>query len=383
MAEHYTFEEITKNAFLFVSYQHNNKDIVTNVIDSLLDSGVRLWYDVDLDIGDKWNDIAEKLIKHPNCKGVIFFNSTDSFKSEPVYQERCFALEKANENRKKSLNFPIFPVNIGKPSTIRLLKSIFEELPDDDKVMEKLFPLEFLKNISEIFTANTIYCYAAPDDTEGYISRLYESIVKAAPEVIDNGTLAIKKLSKNNSQQTLSIEMGICKNKLASGLPEYLLKNDGTVLYKNNQYIIQNNTAYSVKNITWRPLYCENDIFVFLSENIVDVRNGGKELEQWLNGNFLTESFTDKEKQYIQKIRLLNAKDLSQIADTEKLIFPPEAGTSESNWWINEMGMGVLQKVIKKNGTTYNSGYNYRIKKCGVRPIICVHKDSIEELTEQ
>ncbi len=380
LANYYTSEEVTKKSFLFVSYNHENKELVTEVIDFLLDSGVRLWYDADLGIGDEWNEFAEKLIKHPNCKGIIFFNSVESFKSQPIYQERCFALEKVAAYKKEGRHFPIFPVNIGKPSTLRLIKSIFDSLPDSEKEIDRVFPLEYLKNISEIFKSNTIYCYADPDDKEGYMQRLNDAIAKTEPSVIDKSAVAMKELRSSTPASNPDIRLGICKDKLTSALPDYLLTANKIVEYKGAQYIVENGKAYSVKPIVWRPLYCHNDTFVLLSEEIVDVRNGGKDLSEWLETKFLTSCFTDEERAKISKIRLLTPTDMTKTESETAFVFPPSEANSESNWWIDAMGTGVLQKIIKKNGTVYNSGYNYRIKKCGVRPVITVHKDIISDL---
>ena len=37
-------------------------------------------------------------------------------------------------------------------------------------------------------------------------------------------------------------------------------------------------------------------------------------------------------------------------------------------------------KSLKKDGTVYQSGYNFRTKKSGVRPVICIKKDYITSL---
>jgi hypothetical protein len=34
--------------------------------------------------------------------------------------------------------------------------------------------------------------------------------------------------------------------------------------------------------------------------------------------------------------------------------------------------MGIMQRVVREDGTIYRNGYNSRIKKCGVRPAVLV-----------
>jgi len=67
-----------------------------------------------------------------------------------------------------------------------------------------------------------------------------------------------------------------------------------------------------------------------------------------------------------------------ECASIEELLSFPE--DSESHWWIADMAMGALQKVIRKNGTVYKSGYNSRNSKSGVRPVIEIHADDLKKL---
>lgn len=79
----YTKEEVVKNDFLFVSYKHEDTEIVVEVIGFLVEQGIRIWYDADLVYGDKWPEIAEKLIKNDHCRGVIFLIVRIHFKAIP------------------------------------------------------------------------------------------------------------------------------------------------------------------------------------------------------------------------------------------------------------------------------------------------------------
>lgn len=379
MADCYTREEIVKSDFLFVSYQHNDKAIVSDTIDTLISEGVRLWYDADLGYGDRWIDIAEGLIKHENCRGVIFFNSLDAFLSEPVYKERCAVLEKIRVCRQKNVPFCVFPVNIGVPSTMRLLKKVFEALPDNDKQIEKSFPLKYIETISALFDSETIYCYADPQDPAGYRQSLLETVSKVLPCVIDKGALRMREMEGKQAGAIFSVKLGVCKNEPVSTIPSYLLQKNQTIVFQNNTYIVQDAQAYTINDISWRPLYCENDVFALIAETFVDVRNGGKELTEWLKTEFVSTAFSDKERACVQEIRLLAKQDVEKVINRELLVF---ADCAES-WWINDMAHGALQMVIKKDGSVFTAGYNYRTKRFGIRPVIFVHKEALDTFSEK
>lgn len=367
----YTKEEVVQEPFLFVSYKHEDNAVVTEVIDFLYNQGVRLWYDADLVIGDKWPEVAEGLIKHDNCRGIIFFNSHNSFLSEPIYQERNFALEKAELCKKKGQPFLIFPVNIGQPSTMLLLKSVFASLPGNDREMEKIFPLKFLKGISMLFSSDTIYCYADPENSDEYKNRLVSNIKKALPSVIDNNALSEREMEKSLGGARATVSLGICRSNPAENLPEYFLSKDQRFDYQGSTFLVNSGVAYETKKISWRPIYFADDHVVLLSECIVDMRNGGDLLKSWLNDAFLQQSFNEVERSEILNVRLLNESDISKLQSPDLLVF----SDSDSHWWLDSRSMGALQKVVKKDGSIYNSGYNFRTKKSGVRPVICVKKD--------
>ncbi len=376
MGSHYTKEDVVLNDFLFVSYKHEDATIVTDVIGFLLDQGVRLWYDEDLVIGEKWPEIAERLIKHEHCKGVLFFNSISSFKSEPVFMERAFTLEKIEACKKQSTPFLVFPINIGKPSTMLILKAVFESLPEDDREIEKIFPLKYLQGISSLFSSDTIYCYADPENIDEYRERLIANIKKALPSVIDKRALHEKEIVETLGTVRSTVSFGYYRGKQAGSLPGYFLSKDQRVDYQGKTYIVESGVAYEAQKISWEPIYCEDDKFVLLSQDVVDTRNGGDALATWLNDTFAKLAFTEDEQSQITKVRLLSGKDISKSQVKDLLVFED----SEVHWWLEDKGIGALQKVVKKDGTIYNSGYNFRTKKSGVRPVVCVHKDFLTSL---
>jgi len=369
----YTKEEVVKNDFLFVSYKHEDDAVVMEVLRYLIEQGVRLWYDADLVIGERWPEVAEKLIKDAHCRGVIFFNSEDSFKSNPIYLERGFALQKAEACKQKGQPFLIFPVNIGKPSTMLLLKSVFASLPEEDRDIEKIFPLEYLKGISALFSSDMIYCYADPENSDEYKERLVVNIKKALPSVIDQEALQTKEMEASLGATRTTVSMGLCKGKPIDRLPSYFLTKNQRVEYQGATYLIEGGVAYETKKISWRPVYSDDTTFVLLSQDLVDQRNGGDPLKDWLGSEFASLAFTEDERQTIQSIRLLSEADIARSQMPDLLCFDD----SDSHWWLDARSGGALQKVVKKDGSIYHSGYNFRTKKSGVRPVICVKKDDI------
>lgn len=375
----YTKEEVVKNDFLFISYKHEDNEIVSEVISFLVERGVRLWYDADLVIGENWTKIAESLIKHEHCRGVIFFNSEISFTSEPVYLERKYTLEKKEACDEKKIPFFVFPVNIGKTSTVRLLKAVFDSLPDDDKTIERICPLEYVEGISRLFDRRTIYCYADPDDKEGYMTKLLGHIKKALPSVIDTEALSIREIEKNFGTVSTTLSFGIRKGNVTEDLPAYFLASNQRIEHKGRKYIVEDGIAYETAKMSWIPVYCDEERFVLLSRDIVGTRNGGDSLNDWLVGDFAKTTFSEDEWPEVLHVRLLTEEDIARASTPDFLAL----NTCETHWWLDSRSEGALQKVVKKDGTIYHSGYNFRVKKSGVRPVICLRKEFVVALKQK
>ena len=385
MENYFTKEEVVKSDFLFVSYKHEDQAIVLDTVNFLLDEGIRLWYDTDLIAGNKWTTIAEGLIKHENCRGVIFFNSIPAFMSDPIYKERTYTIEKMAEVGKRGDSdrpFLYFPVNIGAPSTMRLLKTIFPMLPEGDADTERVFPLKYIKTIVELFDSDVIYCYADPEDGGEYKRQLLSYIVKALPAVVDEAALLRRARREAAAAAPRSVTFGICKAAPTAMLPSYFLTKDQRAEYQSATYIVQGGRAYTSKRISWRILYTEGEDTVLISEDVVDVRGGGKELNAWLSGAFLATAFTDAEREAIRELRLLTEKDVKKTEIPDAFLFDLPSDLAETHFWIADISMGALQRVIKKNGTIYMGGYNFRTKKSGVRPVLRLPTDLLSSLTQ-
>ena len=187
----------------------------------------------------------------------------------------------------------------------------------------------------------------------------------------------MKKLEQNFEQTRVNIELGVCKGEPVSNLPVYELQRDQVLTVKNEPYIVWNKQSYRAKPMVWIPLYCENDVFAMLSQDIVDIRSGGPDLQNWLNGPFKEISFNAEERAAIRGIRLMSQADMGKALSGE--CFPLPA----SHWWISDINTGALQRVIRKDGTVYTNGYHFRNTKSGVRPVLLIGKDDLAKLTNK
>lgn len=383
MKDHYTKQELVGNDFLFISYKHDDKNgTVDDILAYLYEQGVQFWYDADLAVGDKWTEIAEELIQHENCVGVIFFNSVESFTSSPVNTERSLALKKQEKWRKAGKTFHIFPVNMGQPSVLELIRAVFENIPNTAD-LKRDFKVEYIRNITSLFDSDIIYCYTDPNNKEGYLQSILDMINKNLPKVINKSVRQMKQIEKQlSSGGNQSFSFGVCRDKPSDAVPPALLGKDGPVHLRSGSYIVQGGRAFTVKKIVWRLLYCKDEQYVLAAENVIALRNGGRDIKEQLMESFVPYAFTEEEQKKLQEVRLLNGEDLKHIQSPDKLAFAPETENPEGHWWIDVMAQGALQKVVKKDGKVFDAGYNMRTKKSGIRPVIVVDQAVMTSILE-
>lgn len=386
MPEYYTEENIVKEPFLFVSYKHDDKEIVHNSIKWLIGEGVRVWYDADLHNGDNWIEIAERIITNDNCIGVIFFNSAAAYTSAPVAAERAISLKKRSEWEEAGKRFHIFVVNIGKPSTMRIIKQVFDSLSDTDEAIGNAISSEELMVILQLFEDSIIYSYADEADPTAFLPGFMDDIVKQAPSVVNKSSILIENIKNSGDSKiigsTLCVNFGITKDAAADNLPDFLLQKDGMLDHHGERYIVCDGVGYSSKELEWYFLFEENEVVTMISSCCVAVRNGGECLKSWLNDEFLHMAFTEEERaMIIADVTLLTEEEIEKT--TDKKIFANVADRDESQkfWWLGSMGNGALQRVVRPDGSVYNTGYNNRQKKCGVRPVIRLKLDTLKKLT--
>lgn len=79
--------------YIFVSYSHQNQEIVTNILEVIYDKGYNIWYDTGISAGsDPFEYIATHLLK---CELAIFFLSSNSSQSHYCKSEINFAISKS------------------------------------------------------------------------------------------------------------------------------------------------------------------------------------------------------------------------------------------------------------------------------------------------
>ncbi len=341
MPEYYTEESIVTEKFLFISYSHEEKAIVRSVANKLINEGVRLWYDADLHNGDNWIEIAERMITHENCIGTIFFNSLNSYISNPVAEERRLSLHKKKEWEKSGKTFHTFVVNIGKPSTMRLIKQTLDSLPDNDNIIRQALTTEQLACILGLFDDSRIYSYIDADDSESFFAPFLDDLIRRAPEAVNKATVVLEEMEKLSGNAGISFKLG--------------------------KYFVNGETSA----LEWQYVNTDGDCGIFLLKQVLDDRLGVGIID-WLNGEFKAKAFTAEEALNINgSIRLLSAEETENVN--------PKLMQCDHAWWLSNIN-GALQMVVREDGTIYTKGsINTRIKR-GVRPVITVDMKTAKEL---
>ncbi|MCL2510912.1 MAG: toll/interleukin-1 receptor domain-containing protein [Bacteroidales bacterium] len=112
--------------FIFVSYAHKDKDIVTSILSRLQGSGTRFWYDEGLEHGVEWADRIAKKIEESIC--FLVFLSKNSLSDESFVKNE---IHMASTLKKPILS--IYIDDIQPRGGIQLLIGKFQSVKFDPK----------------------------------------------------------------------------------------------------------------------------------------------------------------------------------------------------------------------------------------------------------
>ena len=85
--------DVFVDEYYFISYSHLDYKLVYQDIFDLQSHGLNTWYDRGIPASTNWKDTAKKYITPYACKGVIFYLSRNSIKSDAVKDEIEFVLD--------------------------------------------------------------------------------------------------------------------------------------------------------------------------------------------------------------------------------------------------------------------------------------------------
>ncbi len=106
--------------YIFISYSHEDSDIVYQDLKVLSENGARIWYDKAMHVGQNWVERAKNRILDRNCAAVLFYVSTKSLKSDAFLQELEYALQREASDS----SFSFMSINIGGQSAFETLKRV-------------------------------------------------------------------------------------------------------------------------------------------------------------------------------------------------------------------------------------------------------------------
>ena len=347
-----TEDKILAGNFLFVSYSHKDEDVIKEDVKALQEKGVRVWFDINMRTGDEWEEIAEKIIAHPNCKGVLFYNSEHSLVSEAVKLER----EHTQARMKIDPDFNYWAVHL-----------VDKSIEDFNRELARTAPsiyFEALSLIMQMFKQDRLYITRT--DSEQCVKKIIDDIARPKEMVDDIGDVT-----------------KICFGAFAGEEYKVPLKHESPnerFVANGREYISHNNQLYNLSPLYWTPLYSENSVVVFLCDKIIGYSQGGEYAEDFLENVVYKIAFSDKEKKMLKsKPRLLTLEDIkktqSNIESQSEFVF------RKNHWWIDSPGLLENWQKTCCNGKINQNGFIINVDK-GIRPVIEITAEQVKIIKE-
>ena len=356
--------QILKGKFIFVSYSHHEKEIVERDVALLQKEGVRIWFDDNMEPSDDWREVASDKIEHPNCVGVLFYNSEYAFASSACELER----QKTWERMKSEPDFKYWFTNVTNEDTNMYIGRAYQIAKDMallSKAVGESFNIYFNSNI----------LYIKPEDLISYIVD-----VAKKTGAVDNEDLIIKNLKETGriEEQRDLIKIGIFINDKYS-VPAPHKEQLERFVYNNQELISINDVVYTTKPLYWELLYVKDDMAVLICNRVIAKVKGGDELTHYLHET-LKIAFNEVEfNAIVNPPRLLNFKDI-ELLNSEGKGIPTvtEMPFGDIHYWIDEKGLLENWKMTCRNDIVYKKGFIISVEK-GLRPVIEIPRSKIKD----
>ena len=237
--------------YIFISYSHNDSDVVFDNLDILDANNMNYWVDKELLAGDKWNETVLDVIYNEHCKGAILFLSQNYVISEAAEKE----IEYCFERKKKNINFAISIISCNNRSVLGNISLAFSALQDaNDKEIQKTFPQERLYTVTKYLEKNILYVPSLPNASEDIKNKFFNAFRQYAGSVFDDSRsyhkLLAEKMGARNVDGVVEIDFGIC--------PMYRTDDKGYLLcdgynFIDGEYVYKTkDQVYLAKSITWK-----------------------------------------------------------------------------------------------------------------------------------
>ncbi|MBO4667676.1 MAG: toll/interleukin-1 receptor domain-containing protein, partial [Bacilli bacterium] len=292
---------ILDGKFIFVSYSHHDQEKVEQDVIALQKEGVRIWYDIHMNPTDDWEDIANSKIEHPNCIGVLFYNSEYSFASSACEKERIITINRKNSDN----NFTYWFTNLN-GSTSSILSKVGPILTSQSPDKLSLFYSQYITNLLTLFNDNLIYIH--PDSVA---STMLDEAKKFG--AIDNEGKTLENLSETGrlTDEKVLFEFGSFIDKKIN-MPLEHQKSLERFKANDKEYISINNEVYSTRPLYWELLYTKDSKAVLLCSRVIAKSQGGEKVKEYLRSVFMT-AFTKEESDVIDgEPRLLTLADIEK-----------------------------------------------------------------------
>lgn len=362
-------ELIEKGKFLMISYRSIDSHIVMEDIRQMQALGLRLWYDAAMELGDNWKHVAEKVIKHPNCAGVIFYNSENSFVSKPCFLERGWAREQAAAMKEKGEPYLCFSVNIGGRSTNEIIRDTYALAGEGN--VEAFFPFEYLRDVVDMFNEDVI-CLRRTGTAEETAAAILNKT--RALGVVDDEEVLLDELERKGIIVTEE------NNKVlyAGSYPREIADVDVSQKNIGKEWFSERGEHYRYLNGSY--YHCDPIRFVYVGKTEEGLRfmadrvlfsSSGEALPSAL-GAFLKDAFRSAKKAFPIRAELPSEEIFSENKDKfDVFCRTSDFAEKQTRFWLSDRGKGgrALQMNVNESMHVNERGFNKKFK-LGVRPIV-------------
>ena len=280
-----------ENKYIFISYCHDDKEIVLPIINELIKRGYRIWYDEGINVGEDWPEVVAQHLE--DCSLFIAFVTENFVLSKNCKREVNYAVDSNLEMF--ALYFNNVKLTPGLKLQLGTIQSIMlNKYQNTLELCKKIFENDLMKNKSLIMSIDEFNEFHTITNSS---TLVYELTIAIGICKYNNKVAMVKRATKEGNL-LWQFPAGVIKP--SETVERKIIREvyQETGLKTSFNHIIGTRIHPDTKTLTY---YCALD---YVSGEITNGDDYENEEAKWVNiseyKEYITSNIFEKVKQYIE-----------------------------------------------------------------------------------
>ncbi|MGN0771875.1 MAG: hypothetical protein ACI4MI_04750 [Christensenellales bacterium] len=346
--------------------------------------------------GDIWYDKVRSVLTDERCCGIIFFldincligeqtTSTDAkdIIGRSAVEKEIEIFEEIKKTKPDMRSFCV--LNEKDESVYSIIRQAFVKCADlSDTRLKEVLPEDRVLRLIQSFNSNKLYVIKKGN----YINQIVDEIAKTNPLAVTNSATAIQKFENTfSNSRKVGQNIEVIFGEYYQGACNHIVGciENAVQVFNDNRVYTEKNKQYLFEPINWILLETDAVTATLISKNVLDFKNGYDDtIKRWIE-RFTQISFTNEEKEAIEKVELPSveiiknyAKSIGKLSFTQ---YVADAFAGRPRFvWLDDSGDGCREIISSIDEEPIGFISEYPDARNGLMPMIKINLEKVRRL---